>query len=184
MLGQGGVGAVSVAVQPRQQRPALQVGRNLNCGQVEDGRQHVERLGQPGIGACAGSIARQTHKQRNAAALVVGGVALAITQVFTEPLAVIGGEDDDGFIGQSQLFERSKHATDVMVDFADLAKVALPRQSQFFVGEVARVALRFHFGREGRQGQGRGVVEVEVLLRRHPRGVGRVDAGDAEEVLA
>ena len=71
-----------------------------------------------------------------------------------------------------------------MVHLADLAEVALAGQSQFVVGKVLRPALGLHFRREGGKREGGGIVEVEVLLRRHPRRMGGVDAGNAEKGLA
>ena len=46
MLGEGGGAAGRVAVQPGQEGAALKVGRNLDAGEVEDGGQDVERLGE------------------------------------------------------------------------------------------------------------------------------------------
>ena len=120
----------------------------------------------------------------DAAALVVGGVAFAVAKVFAEPFAVVGGEDDDGVVGDAQLFERGEEATDVVVDFADLAVVAVVGATQLFVGIVLRPALLLYFRWEGGKGEGGGIVKVEVLLGGNPGGVGGVDAGDAEEGLA
>ena len=81
----------------------------------------------------------------DAAALVVGGVAFAVAQVLAEPFAVVGGEDDDGVVGDAQVVEGGEEAADVVVDFADLAVVAVVCASQFFVGIVVRSALGFNF---------------------------------------
>ena len=112
------------------------------------------------------------------------GIAFAVAEVFAEPFAVVGGEDDDGVAGDAQVIERGEEAADVVVDFADLAVVAVVGAAQFFVGVVLRPALLFDFRREGGKGERGGVVEVEVLLGGDPGGVWGVDAGDAEERLA
>ncbi len=91
-----------LASQRRRQRPALHVWRDGDTGAFEERRDDVHAFHQLGrIPPRPRVSTRPSDDQRHAADAVVAGVAFAVPKVLSEPLAVVGREDDDRVVGDA-----------------------------------------------------------------------------------
>ena len=115
------------------------------------------------------SPAGPAHQQRYSRDCIVPGIALAVAQVFAEPLAVVGREDDDGIVRKAEPVEPVENAADVVIDLGYHRVIAVARGAQFVVGKVLWASASVESRREGRQRQRGRIVEIEELLRGHPR---------------
>ena len=109
------------------------------------------------------------------------GVALAVAQMFAEPLAVVRREYDDSVVRNAEPVEPVENAADVVIDLGYHGVIAVARGAQFIVGKVLWASAGVEGRWEGRQRQRGWIVEIEKLLGSHPRIVRRIEAGDAEK---
>ena len=130
----------------------------------------------PSLAPAGQRISKGTARDR-----IVPGVALAVAQMFAEPFAVVGREDDDGVVRNAEGVEPVENAADVVIDLGYHGVIAVARRAQFVVGKVLWPSAGVEGWREGWQRQSGWIVAIEEFLGGHPRIVRRVEAGDAEE---
>ena len=121
------------------------------------------------------------HQQGDARDRIVPGVALAVAQMFAEPFAVVGREDDDGIVRNAESVEPVEDAADVVIDLGYHGVIAVAGGAQFVVGKVLWASASGEGRWEGRQRQSGWIVAIEEFLGSYPRIVRRIKAGDAEE---
>ena len=135
-------GAIRLAsgADQRGQVLALDAAGNLHAGQTEQGGQDVRRGEWGGDRAPAGC--RHTQQERHLRRLAPGDLLGARRYaVRSEHLAVVGGEDEDGVVGQAGLGQRGQQVADAAVERGAMGVVALrllPRLGLQGVGNIGR----------------------------------------------
>ncbi len=176
---------------------ALLVGRGREAGEFDEGGVDVECFDDAFAGGAVGGISGGIDDQRDAVAFFKEGAGLGPFAFFAELVAVVDGEDDDGFVAQAEAIECGEDDADVVVDPGDGSEVGLDDFFGFFGGGVAIDEEVGVFGADGVRGEAFGDggargeidgeldgvegVEVVELLRGGGRGVGFGEAAGDEE---
>ena len=121
--------------------------RDLDTSSLQQGGQDIHGFHNFAHASSAHETAgRPTQQQRHPAYGIGAWPALAETQMFAQPFAVIRGEDHDGVFCQSLFIQCRQDAPHVMVDFTDHGVVAMARGAQDLVGETGFVTGSLNLG--------------------------------------
>ena len=93
--------------------------------EVDEGRVDVDEFDNAGRGLAVSFCSRSADDERSSSALFEEGALLPDAVVFSEVVAVVAPEDDDGVVGESVFFESIEHASDLGVDEGDAGVVGL-----------------------------------------------------------
>ena len=179
-----GVGHGARSGEQRPQAAAEPHRLDETADEIENGRGEVDRAHLVGPHRAAGDPAGGAHEQRNAHRVVVEEDPVAVFAVLVEPLAVIGGDEDDGVVGDSPRVEPPHHAPELAIGRGDLGQVEIADHPRPGRGRVEREVgiVEVHpeeerktgFALEPRERLVHGLGRAPIRLRQ-PVGLGRVE---------
>ncbi len=160
------------------------------AGEVDEGRQQVHQRHVRGDAAGA-EQARRVQDERHARG-ALEEVHLVPQAPLAQHVAMVGGDDDDGVVGQAGRRERFQQLAELAVDIADHGVVAVAGVADLLVGDAVFVAVvelvhaaaeRIAVGRRDighRRHVDGGVVVARPVRARRQVGIVRLDEGDGQ----